>query len=253
MNSKKTDYRDSHTAKDYGKNYDVIFDIHPYRRSIWTWEQKILKEITVSLDGPNVLDFACGTGRIIKLLKSNYPNIQGVDVSESMIEVCRVNNPNIKITKADLTTANPFYKEPKFNVITAFRFFLNAQNSLRVDVLSELRKIIDEEGTFIFNIHGNKYNLGLFLEQWILVKNLFRKDPSKKYVVNKLSYSDVESLLTNAGFEITKTYHRNVIPVLSEQSNFDLSKWDKLENWFSNNQFFRPFARNVIYVCKPKK
>ena len=254
MTKNKLDYRHSHTEKGKGKVYHQSFEIHNYRKSIWDWEQKVLGNILQKKLNSNstILDFACGTGRILKFLSSLSDNVTGVDVSDSMLEVTRKNIPDVEIIQADITVDNVLIKDRKFDVITAFRFFLNAQNPLRIEVLNALHPLLKKDGIFILNNHGNALGIGTFLGKWaISAKNKFRKS-DEAFTYNILSEGKLKKLLHESGYTITGTYHRNVFPILNEKTKFDFSKVTKLEDWFSSRKFFRPFARNIIYVCQKK-
>lgn len=251
---KKADYRESHTEKGKGKVYHESFVTYPYRKYMWEWEQSVLSEILrskVNRDSP-ILDFACGTGRILNFLITISDKVTGVDVSDSMLEVSSGNHPDLELVKADLTKDNVFLGKRQFPLIITFRFFLNAQNSLRVEVLDALYPLLEDNGIFIFNNHGNATGIGTLLGKLVVsIKNIFRNSNSQ-FTYYLLSHSKIKTLLKDSGFEITETHHRSVFPILNEKTKFDVSKIDKIENWFSSKSFFRPFARSVIYVCKKK-
>ncbi len=57
-----------------------------------------------------------------------------------------------KIISIDITKEN---LKDKFDVVTAFRFFLNAEDRLRVEALSAIYNILEDDGYLITNIHVN--------------------------------------------------------------------------------------------------
>ena len=254
MKEKKiADYRESHTLKGKGKVYDNSFEIFPFRKFSWEWEKKQLDIILAKHLKPEhtVLDFACGTGRILDYLVTKSKNVSGVDLSDTMLEVSKSRLPDIELVKADITRNNVFEKGGRtFNVITAFRFFLNAQDELRKEVYESLSPILDKDGILIFNNHGNRYNAGVLLSYWFILKNVFRKAENRIYNYHTLSHRDIKRYLKEFNYEIIETYHRGVLPVMNEKTSFDVSKLDGIEDWFSRYKFFRLFARNVLYVCK---
>ena len=126
------DYRNSHTADGYGDTYQAAFDDFPHRKYLWEVERKLLdKIIEVHFHGKvkSLLDFACGTGRIIGHVEPYCEEATGVDISESMIEVAKKRVTKANIVQAYLTKGNVF-EGKKFQMITSFRFFLNAQKEL---------------------------------------------------------------------------------------------------------------------------
>jgi len=252
MSKKTLDYRDSHVEKGKGKVYHDSFEVFPFRKYQWEWEQVVLGSILENKlrSDSSILDFACGTGRILSFLVTKSNHVTGVDLSDTMLEISRKNLPDVEIVKADITKDNVFKGKRQFDVITSFRFFLNAQNSLRIEVLNALHPLLKDDGIFIFNNHGNAMGFGTFLGKWAIdLKNIFRKS-TEQFVYNTLSESKVKQLINETGFEIIETFHRSVFPILNEKTKFNVSKIEKLENWFSSRKSLRPLARNVIYVCK---
>ena len=84
------------------------------------------------------LDFACGTGRILEYFAGRVDSSTGVDVSDSMMEVAGRWPPKAELIEADLTQ-NDVLGDRRFNLITAFRFFPNAEPELRQAVTPRSR------------------------------------------------------------------------------------------------------------------
>ncbi|MGX5830204.1 class I SAM-dependent DNA methyltransferase [Mesorhizobium sp. 43Arga] len=101
--------------------------------------------------GRSCLDFACGTGRVTTVAGPLFAEVVGVDVSQCMLACARVPG-NVKLVKADLTGA-PLSK--RFDVVTAFRFFLNAEDPLRREALSAIHEHLNDGGLLVSNIHMN--------------------------------------------------------------------------------------------------
>ncbi len=122
------DYRSSHQTAGYGNHYAETFR-SGYYAALWSRiERPLVESILKSLSGPDrsCLDFACGTGRLTNVVSPLFGEVFGVDVSQSMLACARVPG-NVKLVKADLTVA-PLPRT--FDVVTAFRFFLNAEDTL---------------------------------------------------------------------------------------------------------------------------
>ena len=126
-----TSYRESHKNK--GIDYHQLFDINPRRRLIWSLEKKFISEVISQLPQSSKLthlDFACGTGRWLNFIKQYTGCSVGVDISSSMLEVARKNNQDLEIFEGDITQMD-ILGNRKFDIITAFRFFPNAEPELR--------------------------------------------------------------------------------------------------------------------------
>ena len=124
-------YRESHLQK--GAEYHSSFASRPHLAITWKLERKLLTRIVREYfpDGvPTHLDFACGTGRILGFLSPNTGSSTGVDLSASMLQVAHETLADVEIIEADLTRYDRLGCR-EFDLITAFRFFPNAEPSLR--------------------------------------------------------------------------------------------------------------------------
>jgi exosortase A-associated hydrolase 1 len=154
-NELSADYRDSHQQR--GDSYDEFISSSPADAYMDKWEALSLKEILARLlDGRKIgryMDFACGTGRITKVMEAYATESIGVDISESMIARARENTASTSFVHADLTREDP--ELGIFDVVSSFRFFGNAQDDLRHDALKAITRYLDVGGLLIINNHRN--------------------------------------------------------------------------------------------------
>lgn len=243
-------YRLSHMAPDKGRSYENSFVNLPYRKMVWQWEQEVLIQLVKKLFDASseirYLDFACGTGRILSLLESYAAESYGVDISDSMLEVARKKCHHATLIHVDLTTTKLF-PDQSFDLITAFRFFLNAEQELREGALKEIRDLIKPSGYFIFNIHMNEGSLLVKLLRWYQwIKHI------DNYLFHTVSISQVSELLDQYGFSITEEYHFGVLPIYDEGIKRWIGLINSTERIFSKIHFLTPFSRYVIFVCRPR-
>lgn len=247
-----TDYRASHTSPEKGREYARSFLENNNKRFIWEWEQQVLSEIVTNLrksSGKDQklrhLDFACGTGRILGYMRQFVGDSIGVDVSDSMLKQAQHNAPSSELMKRDLTTDNPFPRR-SFDLITAFRFFVNAQDHLRAQAMQELSTLVRPDGVLVFNVHVVRSSI--FGSSMLLYKRL-KRDRSGTF--RTMSIGEVHELLTANDLTIVKTYHRGIIPIYNDDSErvpFGLLR--PLEKFFSKLRIFRPLSRYIIFVCR---
>lgn len=196
-------YRESH--QDKGADYHVQFSENPRRALIWRIEQDLLGRILARfLPGSPIdhLDFACGTGRILRLLEDRARSSLGVDVSPSMLSVARGNVRHAEVIEGDLTRGD-LLGERRFNLITAFRFFPNAEPELRRDALAALAARLADGGIVVFNNH---HNAGL-LYQLVRLAHRGRPWPHRRWWDH-----EIRTLVAGAGLEILARYHVGVVP-----------------------------------------
>jgi SAM-dependent methyltransferase len=240
------DYRTSHILPEKGKTYSRSFEDLPYRKMIWKWEQKILLDILSNYypNGTKVkyLDFACGTGRILGFLEDRVEEAVGVDVSESMLNVAREQVKSLELFLTDITRESVFPNN-NFHLITAFRFFLNAQWDLKKEVMEKLSNLLSDDGYLVFNVHMNSG-----CTQDLLLRSYchLRRRPIN---YNTLGKSDVIELLGFAKLKIVKVFHFGVVPVLGEKVNLPYSLLQMVETQFSKFSYLERLSQYSIYLC----
>jgi len=216
LSGRSNDYRMSHAKVGYGKLYSNFYSKGTYSYCIWQEEQKLLHKIFRDFDlykKKNILDFATGTGRIINFLVNNFPDakIWGVDVSKEMLKYATKKfraNHSIKFLLGDLTTDGILQrklKKQEINIITAFRFFTNAQESLRLEVLRSFKKISDNF-YLVFNIHQRPLSFFFIYKMYRRVKSIITQN-SELNRFNLLSLSHIKKILEGEGYTLVKTYN----------------------------------------------
>lgn len=160
-------YRSSHQGSDVAARYDSGFqDPRTAQGLTWQLEQEILSTLVAKyLPGrARALDFACGTGRILEWLGNRFPRPTGIDISPDMIGVARRRCVDAELVVGDVTRT-PDLVAGQFDLVTAFRFFLNAEPDLRTEALSFLRNVIAPDGILVANFHLNPWSArGLYLQ-----------------------------------------------------------------------------------------
>lgn len=234
------DYRTSHLGKQKAQSYHQQFKKNPYRAMVWDLEQQALMKILSRLanTGPRKhLDFACGTGRIIGFISQNGWNSTGIDLSKDMLDIAKTTYPECKFVEADITREDVL-EDDRFDLITAFRFFPNAQPELRASAISSLASKLAKDGILVFNNHKNAdsltYKLGKFIR-------------SKQHA---FSESEVLNLLGSVNLEIVESHHIGVLPMTEKYRILPISVIRRFEMFFSRFEKFKSSATNIIYVCR---
>lgn len=148
------DYRASHLHR--GATYDETLTASPFDKYMADWEGRHLVRIVGELypTGPQrYLDFACGTGRVTATVAPLCRSSVGVDISPSMLDSARSRLPQTEFHLCDLTSTD--LELGSFDLITAFRFFGNAQPELRDQVMHALVQRLQPGGHLIINNHRN--------------------------------------------------------------------------------------------------
>ena len=199
----RQDYRLSHQAMGAGIHYDKTFDVG-YCAALWQKiEKPLLEGILRPLGGRErtSLDFACGTGRITRVTAMFFGTVVGIDVSEAML-MCASVPENVTLYCIDITKTS---LAETFDVVTAFRFFLNAEDSLRRAALRAIHRRLHEEGVLVCNIHLNATSpMGLVSR---VLNWAYPKTPR-----NTLALDQFSAVLMEEGFEIVDTKSYGYLP-----------------------------------------
>lgn len=241
-----TDYRNSHTQVGKGAVYDCrLYAEDSAHTSLWHLESQYLSDLIERLvPGKNkYLDFACGTGRIIASFAECFNEADGIDISEPMLALARAKKLKAELIQGDITKDANIVGDG-YDLITAFRFFLNAQDSLRREVITILAEKLAPDGILVFNIHNSKPSL-LWLQNSFM--NIF-----KTAKVKSMSRRQVNELLKDTPLQIVETTAFGIIP---KAAHIILKPrlWRWLDRTLRKCRFLQNIGSDVIYVCRRRK
>lgn len=200
------DYRISHAMAGAGADYNKTYD-EGYYAALWTKiERSLLEEILREMAGQRTkrtkcLDFACGTGRITSVAAQYFTEVVGVDISAAMLACARVPG-NVRLRQIDITRES---LGETFDVVTAFRFFLNAEQRLRTEALAVIREHLNDAGRLICNIQMNATSP-------IGIASRLANRLSLSSERNSMSIDELNSLLISGGFAIERVAAYGYLP-----------------------------------------
>jgi hypothetical protein len=156
-------YRQQFATEAAARSYDEReYAADSYGQILWQIEQDQLRTIISRLrsthDSIDLLDFATGSGRILSFAESLVETSVGIEISESMAARARSRLTQSTVLCKDITVRGSEL-EAKYDIITAFRFVLNAEPALRELGLLALRdRLRDNSSVLVFNNHGNLWS-----------------------------------------------------------------------------------------------
>lgn len=158
------DYRQSHEQR--GDSYDAFIATTRFDAYMADWEaQHVAMMVRQMFPGgvPRYLDFACGTGRLSAIVAPLAQESIGVDISASMLAQARKKLSSMTFLEHDLTRERP--PIGVFDLVTAFRFFGNAQDQLRDEGLKAIVDHMKPGAHLIINNHRNPRALSAILDK----------------------------------------------------------------------------------------
>lgn len=236
-------YTDRHKGR--GDDYDETFspEVNPYRAMVWRLEQAELDRILRKYLAPgrvSQLDFACGTGRILGHLRGQVASAVGVDVSSSMLERARRAAPDAELIEADLTREDVL-GERRFDLITAFRFFPNAEPELRQAVFRILARHLGAGGILVFNNHKHRDSL----------RRRIARARGREVARGTMTRADAEALAAGAGLRILEVVPLACLPLSEERLPLPVALAEYLERRLSGRPAMTGIAQDLLYVCAP--
>lgn len=205
MTAGEVGYSESHQSSTRALTYDGELSVG-YQGGIWRERERglILKTIAELRDrgAETFVDLACGTGRVLELGAEAGLRAHGVDVSAAMLEVCRRRVPGAILSHSHLSKFQP---EGKQDLVTAFRFFTNAEPMLRSEAVATAHRLLAPGGFFVSNVHLQVTSPGGAARQ--LARILTRAEYPRPY-----SWRSHRKLLGQGGFVVERVEPYGLLP-----------------------------------------
>jgi len=186
------------TIESYDKNAkkfeDKFLNFKPYREKILLFQKKHLIH-----NKATILDIGCGPGNHSRYLYSlnNSYQITGVDLSEKMIELARVNAPNCNFIKDDIRNLDT---NIKYDAIIASFCIVHLSDNELIEFISKLNELLNNTGyLYLSFIEGNKTGF--------IKPDFF----DEKIYFNFFERKEVIKLLTSNLFKINELYEYDYI------------------------------------------
>jgi SAM-dependent methyltransferase len=223
-----------------------------YASHTWQWQQPVLEELVREVrrrrNGPaRLLDFACGTGRVLGCVEPLVEVAEGVDISETMAAVARTKCPKAKVKVGDILSQPELLAE-SYDMVTAFRFLLNVEPALRRRILGRLRQVVREpEGVLVANIHGNSRSLR---HPAILWRRWRERSRPAGTMLNEMSPAETRTLLRECGFRVVRQFGFGMLPPTLYRTPLrgPAAAVDKL---LAGDKPWRNCSIDLLFVCEP--
>jgi len=189
------------------KSYDRVVTWATFGRDKY-WKKEILEKIP---SGNSVLDLACGTGILTRLIANAYPNakIIGVDIMQNYLDVAKINSQNYNNITFVNQDAEKLNLDLKFDCITSSYLpkYCDAETLVKVCI-----KHLKDDGAIIFHDFTYPKNsfvknlwdlyfvvlnfIGIFIPSW---KEVFKDLP--KLIRSTTWLDDYEKTMNDNGLQ----------------------------------------------------
>ena len=247
----KTDYRKKFTIE--VNKYEKITN-SKHIRLIYSLEQQVLNKFFQKIDSKNksLMDFACGSGRWTQYLENEFSETVGVDVSDQMLAYAKGKCKKAQFISTDITN-NPVSQKlsgKKFDVITAFRFYKNAESKLREQVTAEIGKYLKNGGYFIFDLHLNTFSImGIIanIMNFFKLNKLFKLGNLK---TRTIALHNIKKLFKGSEFKIVDYFGTGIFPGRSNYTILPFKLLNRIESYFTHNKILRNYCYTILVIAQ---
>ena len=196
----------------------------------WIWDDLVPLKQYVK-DGDQVLDLACGNGRLCLLLKDLSISYLGVDYSEALLQQAKEKFPNLEFIPGEMTAIPA--KDKQFDVVFCLASFHHLPDrKARLKTLHEIARVLKPGGRLImtnWNLYSEwareklatppmsggpaqggknaKWKLGTNEKEYIVPW----KSPEGEVIGDRYYYAytpeELEKMLVEAGLAVEKQYY----------------------------------------------
>lgn len=246
-------YSDRFQQKDAAEAYDSgEYRSGSYATAIWRLQQPVLEQILKDFrrertEPVRLLDFACGTGRVLACLEPLVDSAEGIDVSENMVRVARTKCTSARLLVGDIL-ANPELPGKDYDLISCFRFLLNVEPEMRGRILRRLREVLRAPaGRLLVNVHGNSRSLrhpAIVWRRW--------REPALKSgaMLNEMSPTETKNLLRLNGFKVVRQFGFGMLPPTLYRTPLRPVA-AALDRALAGNHWWNDWSIDMLFVCSP--
>jgi SAM-dependent methyltransferase len=122
----------------------------------WKSIEKILANLNRPIDGfENILDFGCGTGRVLRNIPNrDQTNIWGIDIDSAAIQWCQEHLPGARFEHIDSNPPTHFDRE-SLDLIFSISVFTHLDERRQDQWLEEMSRLLRPGGILIASVHGD--------------------------------------------------------------------------------------------------
>ncbi len=229
-----------------------FYDIEFSKRSI---DINFFKEYCTNFSG-KILEIACGTGRITNEITKVASNVEGRDISESMINKAKQNYKEIPFSVEDMLSTTGVF-DLIFCATNAFQHILDNQSVLKA--LENIKLALDSKGKFLLDIQNpNEIKLKRNLNIPYKYKDFLYKGEKIEAYINghynnessiyyfNIDYRKKEISFKNKSVAMRMFTHKKILKLISN-SGF---KVDECYGCYSKSKYTSNSDKQIFVLSK---
>jgi len=188
-------------------------------------------------------DFACGTGRAIRMLHGVVRAAHGYDTSSAMLATASSTGVYAKLHEvAEAGPVPPAASMESPKLVTIFRLLLNTPPAVRDRAVAFAAKALPhaDSGLVVLENHGNRSSL----------RHLSRRRHPDHPWFSELSHEEVEQLLRRHGFRIVERRGFAICPPGAYRHRWLRSLARRCDDLTARTPALSGVATDVLYVAR---
>jgi len=139
------------------KIYDQFAEQYDNKRELFEIHDIIKQYYShLGINNGHLLDLGCGTGiPVAQFFVNKGWSVTGVDFSQKMLSIAKINVPKIKTVHSDIRTIN--FKDNQFNAITLVYSFFHIPQNQHKEVLHKIYQCLTTEGKVLITYATKEY------------------------------------------------------------------------------------------------
>ncbi len=153
-------------------------------------------EVVSQLNPEQIIDLCCGTGNQLKYLKrKGFENIEGVDISHSMLKQTRKSSAKINCTHGDATKLN--FPDNSFEAALISFALHEKPKETAESIVKEAVRITRREGHLLAVDYAFDSSVSPFIKTMVRIVERFAGKDHYLYFKKYLKYGGLDSLFRN--------------------------------------------------------
>jgi SAM-dependent methyltransferase len=240
----KADYTRIFTDADAVDKYErVVYAPGSYSSTVSARQGEYLRDLVARrfAQPPTQHDFACGTGRALRLLHGTVKNAHGYDTSAEMLARATDTGAHLHEIPADGPVPEPSPVDGPA-LVTVFRLLLNVADEVRHRAIAFAARALPDAdaGLLVVENHGNRKSL----------RHLGHARHADDPWYAELSHADVAALLAAHGFEIVERRGFALCPPGAYRRRGLRPLARRLDGFAARHAVFAGVATDVLYVAR---